>query len=59
MAKLADALTKEKSSQLGLHAEQLAGRSTRVFFKPELPLTGTNKIDRRVLAEEAAGLSRG
>jgi len=31
----------------------------RVFFKPELPLTGTNKIDRRVLAEEAAALSRG
>ena len=32
----------------------------RVFFKPELPLTGTNKIDRRALAEEAAGLiSRG
>jgi acyl-CoA synthetase (AMP-forming)/AMP-acid ligase II len=28
----------------------------RVFFKPELPLTGTNKIDRRALAEEAAGL---
>jgi long-chain acyl-CoA synthetase len=25
----------------------------RVFFKPELPLTGTNKIDRRALAEEA------
>ena len=28
----------------------------RVFFKPELPLTGTSKIDRRALAEEAAGL---
>jgi acyl-coenzyme A synthetase/AMP-(fatty) acid ligase len=28
----------------------------RVFFKPELPLTGTTKIDRRALAEEAAGL---
>jgi acyl-coenzyme A synthetase/AMP-(fatty) acid ligase len=27
-----------------------------VFFKPELPLTGTNKIDRRALAKEAAGL---
>jgi acyl-CoA synthetase (AMP-forming)/AMP-acid ligase II len=27
----------------------------RVFFKPELPLTGTSKIDRRALAEEAAG----
>jgi long-chain acyl-CoA synthetase len=27
-----------------------------VFFKPELPLTGTSKIDRRALAEEAAGL---
>ncbi|MBV9583887.1 MAG: acyl--CoA ligase [Alphaproteobacteria bacterium] len=26
----------------------------RVFFKPELPLTGTSKIDRRALAEEAA-----
>jgi long-chain acyl-CoA synthetase len=26
----------------------------RVFFEPELPLTGTNKIDRRALAEEAA-----
>jgi acyl-CoA synthetase (AMP-forming)/AMP-acid ligase II len=25
----------------------------RVFFKPELPLTGTSKIDRRALAEEA------
>jgi len=25
----------------------------RVFFIPELPLTGTNKIDRRALAEEA------
>lgn len=25
----------------------------RVFFKPELPLTGTNKIDRRALAAEA------
>jgi long-chain acyl-CoA synthetase len=25
----------------------------RVFFKPDLPLTGTNKIDRRALAEEA------
>jgi long-chain acyl-CoA synthetase len=32
----------------------------RVFFKPELPLTGTSKIDRRALAEEAPGLiSRG
>ena len=30
----------------------------RVFFKPELPLTGTSKIDRRALAEEAAGLIR-
>jgi acyl-CoA synthetase (AMP-forming)/AMP-acid ligase II len=28
----------------------------RVFFEPELPLTGTSKIDRRALAEEAAGL---
>jgi acyl-coenzyme A synthetase/AMP-(fatty) acid ligase len=28
----------------------------RVFFKPELPLTGTSKIDRRALAEEAASL---
>jgi acyl-coenzyme A synthetase/AMP-(fatty) acid ligase len=28
----------------------------RVFSKPELPLTGTSKIDRRALAEEAAGL---
>jgi long-chain acyl-CoA synthetase len=28
----------------------------RVFFKPELPLTGTSKIDRRALAEEAARL---
>jgi acyl-CoA synthetase (AMP-forming)/AMP-acid ligase II len=28
----------------------------RVFFKPELPLTGTSKIDRRTLAEEAARL---
>jgi long-chain acyl-CoA synthetase len=27
-----------------------------VFFKPELPLTGTSKIDRRALAEEAACL---
>jgi long-chain acyl-CoA synthetase len=27
-----------------------------VFFKPELPLTSTSKIDRRALAEEAAGL---
>jgi hypothetical protein len=27
----------------------------RVSFKPELPLTGTSKIDRRALAEEAAG----
>jgi len=25
----------------------------RVFFMPELPLTGTNKIDRRALAQEA------
>ena len=31
----------------------------RIFFKPELPLTGTNKIDRKALAEEAAlSLSR-
>lgn len=31
----------------------------RVFFKAELPLTGTNKIDRKALAEEAAlSLSR-
>jgi len=30
----------------------------RVFFEPELPLTGTSKIDRRALAEEAAGLIR-
>lgn len=31
----------------------------RVFFKSEMPLTGTNKIDRRALAEEAASsLSR-
>ena len=28
----------------------------RVFFKPELPLTGTSKIDRRALTEEAASL---
>jgi long-chain acyl-CoA synthetase len=28
-----------------------------VFFKPELPLTGTAKIDRRALAEEAARLT--
>jgi long-chain acyl-CoA synthetase len=28
-----------------------------VFFKPELPLTGTTKIDRRALAEEAARLT--
>jgi long-chain acyl-CoA synthetase len=28
-----------------------------VFFKPELPLTGTNKIDRRALSDEAAAIS--
>jgi acyl-coenzyme A synthetase/AMP-(fatty) acid ligase len=28
----------------------------RVWFLPEMPLAGTNKIDRRALAERAAEL---